>query len=239
MKTLLRFAVFGTFLLSSLVGTISAGGSTPNGHALLVRALADARKFQSYELRGSFSVSGKRASLVAFQTATVEESLSTVQGIGTEFLVQPTAFARAYLRVTTVRGLIDFLGIKATKPSEVGVWYYLTPADSRYSEQANTGPTTTLTQFIVGPKAFGRFGRYEGVVTLRGTRVIKLGVTSSMFSPNNNLVPLTLYVTDSAHSLPFAATARISGVPVAVTSYFSHWGHVPPIKIPATQTPLP
>jgi len=239
MKTLLRLAVFGTLLLSPVTATVSAGGSTPNANALLVRALADARKFQSYELRGSFTVSKKHASLVAFQTATVEESLSSVQGIGTEFIVQPTAFARAYVRVTSIAGLIDFLGIKATKAFEVGAWYVLTPSDPRYSQTANTGPTTVLTQFTVGSKSFGRGGHYEGVVTLRGTRVIKLGVTSSMFSPNNNLVPLTLYVTDSAHSLPFAAAAHITGVPVPVISYFSHWGHVAPIKIPATQTALP
>jgi hypothetical protein len=105
------------------MGTPSAGAATPNGEAVLVHAVADARKFQSYELRGSFAVSGKHASLVALQTASAEESLSTIQGVGTEFLVQPTAFAEVYVRTNTVRGLIDFLGIKATKTSEVNVWY--------------------------------------------------------------------------------------------------------------------
>ena len=226
-------------MTSPLLGTLSAGGSTPNAEATLVRALADASKFQSYKLQGSFTASRKHATLVALQTANGEESIDSIQGIGTEFLIQPTAFARAYLRVTTVESLIDFLGIKATKPSEVGVWYSLTPSDSRYSEQANTGPTTVATQFLVGPRSFGRAGTYESVVTLRGTKVIKLAVTSSMFSPNNTLVPLTLYVTDSTRPLPFAATAKISGVPVPITSYFSDWGHVAPITIPAAKTALP
>jgi hypothetical protein len=131
------------------------------------------------------------------------------------------------------------LSIKATKTSEVGVWYFMTPSDSRYADQANTGPTTVAAQFIVGPKSFGRAGKYVSVVTLRGTRVIKLAVTSSMFSPNNTLVPLTLYVTDSARPLPFAATAKITGAPVPVTSYFSDWGHVAPIRIPVAKTALP
>jgi hypothetical protein len=77
------------------------------------------------------------------------------------------------------------------------------------------------------------------VVTLRGTRVIKLAVTSSMFSPNNNLVPMTLYVTDSATPMPFAATANITGVSKPVISYFSDWGHVAKIAIPAARTALP
>jgi hypothetical protein len=239
MKKYLRIAIFGTILASPLVGTLAAGGSTPNGEATLVRALADASKYQSYELRGSFTVSGKHATLLGFQTATASESLTTIQGVGTEYLVQPTAFAKVYVRTNTVAGLIDFLSIKATKPSEVNVWYYLTPSDPRYTDQANTGPTTVATQFMVGPKSFGRAGKYESVVTLRGTKVIKLAVTSSMFSPNNTLVPLTLYVTDTARPLPFAAAAKITGVPVPVVSYFSNWGHVKPIKIPAAKTALP
>jgi hypothetical protein len=60
-----------------------------------------------------------------------------------------------------------------------------------------------------------------------------------MFSPNNTLVPMTLYATDSTTSMPFAATANITGVPVPVTNYFSDWGHVAPIKIPAAKTALP
>lgn len=239
MKCSLRMCVLATFLLSPLIGTISSGATTPDGQAVLVRALADASKFQSYELHGSFTVSGKHASLVEYQTASAEESSTTIQGIGTESLVQPTAFARVYVKVNTVSGLIDFLSIKATKPSEVNVWYLLTPSDSRYDDQANTGPATVATQFLVGPKSFGRAGKYVSVVTLRGTRVIKLAVTSSMFSPNNTLVPLTLYVTDSARPLPFAATASIAGVSTPVTSYFTNWGHVAPIRIPATSTALP
>ena len=222
-----------------MMGTPSAGAATPNGEAVLVHALAEARKFQSYELRGSFAVSGKHASLVALQTASAEESLSTIQGVRTEFLVQPTAFAEVYVRTNTVQGLIDFLGIKATKTSEVNVWYYMTPSDSRYADQANTGPATVATQFVVGPKSFGRAGKYESVVTLRDTRVIKLAVTSSMFSPNNALVPMTLYVTDSTTPTPFVATADITGVPVPVMNYLSDWGHVAPIKIPAAKTALP
>ncbi|MGD0056181.1 MAG: hypothetical protein ABSC34_12190, partial [Acidimicrobiales bacterium] len=197
MKNMLRITVLGSILAPSFIGVLSSGAATPKGEAILVHALADARNFQSYELRGSFTVSGKHASLVAFQTATAEESISSIQGLGTVYLVQPTAFAEVYVRTNTVSGLINFLGIKATKTSELNVWYYLTPSDSRYDEQANTGPTTVATQFTVGSKAFGRAGTYVNVVTLRGTRVIKLAVTSSMFSPNNNLVPMTLYVTDS------------------------------------------
>jgi hypothetical protein len=122
MKKYLRIAVLGTILASPFAGTLSAGGSTPNGEATLVRALADASKYQSYELRGSFTVSGKHASLVAFQTANAEESLTTIQGVGTESLVQPTAFAKVYVKTNTVQGLIDFLSIKATMTSEVNVW---------------------------------------------------------------------------------------------------------------------
>jgi hypothetical protein len=239
MKIVLRLAVLGTILASPMASVLPVGAATPNGEAVLVRALADARKFQSYELRGSFTVSGKRASLVATQTANVEESISTVQGVGTEVLVQPTAFAEVYVKTNTVEGLINFLGIKATKISELNVWYYLKPSDARYDEQANTGPTTVATQFVVGSKSFGRAGKYESVVTLRGTRVIKLAVTSSLFSSNNTLVPMTMYVTDSTTPLPFAATADVTGVPVPVVSYFSHWGHVASIKIPAARTALP
>jgi hypothetical protein len=239
MKIFLRLVVLGTVLASPLMGTISTGAATPNGETVLVHALADARKFQSYELRGSFTVSGKHASLVAWQTVSAEKSSTTIQGVGTEYLVQPTAFAEVYVRTNTIEGLINFLGIKATKPSEINVWYYLTPSDARYDDQANTGPTTVTAQFVVGPKSFGRAGKYESVVTLRGTRVIKLAVTSSMFSPNNTLVPMTLYVTDSTTPLPFAATANISGVAKPVISYFSDWGHVAPIEIPAAKTALP
>jgi hypothetical protein len=239
MKKSIRFALLGTLLVAPLLATLSSAASTPDGNAILVHALADASRFQSYELRGSFVASGEHASLVAYQTAAAEESLSTIQGIGTETLVQPTAFAKVYVRTNTVRGLIDFLSIKSTRTSEVNVWYYMTPSDSRYADQANTGPTTVATQFMVGPKSFGRAGKYVSVVTLRGTKVIKLSVTSSMFSPNNSLTPLTLYVTDSAQPMPFAATAKISGIPVPVTSYFSDWGTVAPIRIPAATTALP
>src|ERR1019366_7845336 len=58
------------------------------------------------------------------------------------------------------------------------------------------------------------------VVTLRGTRVIKLVVTLSIFSPNNTLVPMTLYVTDSATPMPFAATVNITGAPAPVRVIF-------------------
>ena len=50
---------------------------------------------------------------------------------------------------------------------------------------------------------------------------------------------MTLYVTDPTTPMPFDATADITGAPVPVTSYFSDWDHVAPIKIPAAKTALP
>jgi hypothetical protein len=50
--------------------------------------------------------------------------------------------------------------------------------------------------------------------------------------PDDALVP------DTAQRLPFVATAKFVGVTTPVTSYFSKWGHVAPIKVPAAKTAL-
>jgi hypothetical protein len=239
MKIFLRIAVLGALVFAPLLGSLAAGSATPNAHDLLAAALANARKNSSYELYSAFAASGSPSSMTDFVTTTAQETIDTEQETGTAFFVQPTHAHRLFFRATTVHALLLFLNVSAPRASEVGRWFYVASSDKRYKKLVATGPQTVATQFVFGPHTFGSTAKYEGVVTLRGTKVIKLGITSSMDSPTNALIPTVLYITDSDRPMPYATVGKIGGIPSRVTSYFSRWDTVPAIHIPGSNEVLP
>jgi hypothetical protein len=238
MKVSLRFVALGALVLTPLLGPLAAGSATSSGHALLAAALTDARKYPSYETYSAFTASGSPSSITYFVTTKAQKDIDTEQETGTVFIVQPTDVHRLFFRATTVHALLLFLNVSAPTGSEVGRWFYLDSSDQRYQKLAPSGPQTVATQFVIGPRAFGSAATYEGVTTLRGSKVIKLGVTSSMMSPTNALIPMVLYVTDSDRRMASATVGNIGDIPSPVTSYFSEWGTVPAIHIPSSDVTI-
>jgi hypothetical protein len=235
----LGVAVLGTLVLTVLRGPLPAGSAAPNGHDLLVAALTNARKNSSYELYSAFTASGSPSSMTYFVTATGQETVDSEQETGTVFFLQPSDAHRVFIRATTVHALLIFLSVRAPRASEVNRWFYLAPSDKRYTSMTASGPRTIATQFVIGPHTFGSAAKYEGVTSLRGTKVIKLGVNSSMMSPTNALVPTVLYITDSSRPLPYAIEGKINGISSTVTSYFLRWDSVPKLHVPSSHDVLP
>jgi hypothetical protein len=239
MKLSLKVVAVGAIVFSPMLAPLAGGGATPNGHDLLVAALKDASKNSSYEEFGAFRASGSPSSMTVLVTKTGQETIDNEQETGTVFLVEPTDAHRLFFRATTVHALLLFLSVHAPRASLVNRWLYLDPSDQRYKTWASSGPRTVATQFVIGPRTFGSSAKYEGVTTLKGTRVVKLGVTSSWMSPTNALIPMVLYVTDTHQPLPFAVVGKLGDIPAPVTSYFSRWSAVPPIRIPRSNEVLP
>lgn len=233
-RTITRSVLAALALALPLVAT-SAAASTPDAKAVLTQAITDAAHATSLAMAGSFSTPGHTFRLDGGFTSTSTGGVTTLSGEGSEYEVG-TSSGSCFVKATTLAILSNFLGVKSPTVGELNTWYLVPKSDTRYVGIASPKSAQTVAQlFSFSPIGWSRSATYEGTVVVKGVRVIKLGTASNAFASGSGLEKTTLYVTDTAHPLPFAMAG-----PTGVTGllYFSGWGDTK-VTIPSTRTVLP
>jgi hypothetical protein len=187
-------------------------------------------------ISGSFSESGTNASIEGGYAPRAAGGVESLSGVGTEDIIEPTGKSFCFVRATSLAILKNALEVKAPTTAEIGVWYKVTSQDSRYNFIANPGGAQNVEQtFSFSPIGWSHAATYGGTTRLKGVRVIKLGAASNFWVTGKGYAKITLYVTDTAHPLPFA----MSG-PTGTTGliYISKW-NATTVSIPRSKVDLP
>jgi hypothetical protein len=208
--------------------------TTPSGIAILNQSFALASREKSMTISGTLSGPGVTLRIVGDYTAKASEGISTVKGVGTSYEVQPNGAKYGYVRANSIAALRAQLGITKPKSSETNVWFKVTSKDPRFAGFFG-GANTVAQTFSFSPIGWIRSANYEGTTVVNGVQVYMLVAASHLFVDQSGYNEETLYVTDSAHPLPFAMTG-----PVGATGliYFSKWNSTK-IAIPKATTALP
>jgi hypothetical protein len=228
----LLIALFSS--LPVLVAT-SARAATPNGDAIIAQSFALASHKTSMTLSGTLKEKGITLSIHGAYTPKGSDGVTTVNGIGSSDEVQPNGAKYGYVRANSIAALNQLLEIKNPKSSEVNVWYKVTSTDSRFADFFG-GANTVAQTFSFGPIGWFRTANYEGITEVKGVQVFALVAGAHLFvEKKGGFNETTLYVTDSAHPLPFAMTG-----PLGMTGliYFTKWNSTT-LSIPTATTALP
>ena len=226
-------AVVGALTLAPLT---VAGGATPSAASLLKSVLARAARENSFTLSGVGTVSGLPISMNVKVSDRASFTKLVVTDVGIQYEAQSTVGQQVFVKGSTLAALHDFLSVKSPTPSEVGVWYFVTPSDKRYSSfDSNTGAQTIKQQFSIGAVGFSPKASIVHVTALRGVKVVELRTLSNMWASGTSLIPQMLYVTDTARPTLFA-TSGPSGIKGVF--YFGSWNHTT-IRLPTASQALP
>jgi hypothetical protein len=206
----------------------------PNGNAILTESFALASHKTSMTISGTLLGSGATLSILGAYTPRASGGATTVKGVGFSDEVQPNGAKYGYVKANSVAALGKQLEITNPKSSEINVWYKVTSKDPRFAGFFG-GADTVAQTFSFGPIGWIRSATYESTTVLNGVQVYMLIAASHLFAAKSGYNETTLYVTDSAHPLPYAMTG-----PIGTTGliYFSKWNSTT-LAIPKATTALP
>jgi hypothetical protein len=229
-------SIISAFSFAVILIGISAGASTLNAKAILAKALADGARQSNVTVSGSVVDSGVTVTLNGGFSSVSDGGATTVSGVGTNYQITKVGAAQCFVKATTLTALKQALSVKSPVVSEIGVWYVVKKIDSRYQSICSPGGAQTVAQtFSFSPIGWSKKATYEGIVTLKGVRTIKLLAASNLFVDGSGFQKTTLYVTDTAKPLPFAITGPVGSTGLL---YFTKWSSTI-ISIPTTSTELP
>jgi hypothetical protein len=187
-------------------------------------------------LTGFLSESGIKAELDLRYTTLGSESVQTISGVGTEYLVVPRGGNACFVKGTSLGVLSSALEVKNPKSSEIGVWFEVKRSDSRFNYIASPNGAQNISEtFSFSPIGWSKNAIYKGETTLRGTRVLKLSASSNLWVTGSGFGELSIFINANKLSLPLA----ISG-PTGTSGllYFGRWNSTK-IIIPKARQGLP
>jgi hypothetical protein len=222
-------------ILFPLMAT-GAGASAPNAKTILTTALHNASEERSMTISGQFSESGSQATIEGGYAPAGAGGIESLSGEGTEDIIEPTGAKYCFVKATSLAVLKNALEVKTPTNAEIGVWYKVTSTDPRYNFIASPSGAQNIAQtFSFSSVGWSHAATYEGTTRIKGVRVIKLEGASNFWVTGKGFAKITLYVTDAAHSLPYA----ISGPPgTAGLVYFTKW-NATTVIIPSSNVDLP
>ena len=213
----------------------SAGAASFNAESTLTAALAYGAHQSSMTAHGSITEGSLTLDTnIAFSPA---GSIVTtgVLGTGTEYLAR-SASGVYFVKADSLPVLRSILMVKEPTGAEINVWYKIPASDPRYASIASPGGAQTIAQtFSFSPVGWSQKVTDGGVVTLRGTRVIKLIGASNLTVDGTGFKKQDLYVTDTAHPIPFAMSAEAG---TTGDIYFSKWDATK-VVMPTAKSDLP
>jgi hypothetical protein len=220
--------------LSTVLAATSVGATTPNGNVMLAQSFAYASRQTSVTISGSLSGPGVNMRIIGEYTPKGSEGVSTVQGVGSSVDVQPNGATFGYVKATSVAALGQLLEVANPRSSEVNVWYKVTNKDPRFDDFFG-GASTVAQTFSFSSIGWLRTANYEGTSVIKGVPVYMLVAASHLFIDKNGYNEETLYLSESANSLPIAMTGPIGATGLI---YFSKWDATT-LSIPKATTTLP
>ena len=228
-----RVALSGALAGVGPLAALSPAGAAPSASALFAGALRDATSAHWVHERTIMMIKGSVVSMgvnVIGATGGVQKMI-TANG-GSARLIALDRTRRMFL-YANVPALTSMFGISSARAgSAANHWLVLTPSDPNY---ASVDSATTLASdfsqisFIGGPVL-------RGETTLAKHRVYELfGAV-----PASNGMPEgagTLYVTATAHPMPFAY--HVVAGSFALTVAWTDWGHGVALRAPVGAIPFP
>jgi hypothetical protein len=185
-------------------------------------------------ISGTLMGPGATLSILGAYTSKASGGATTVKGVGFSDEVQPNGAKYGYVKANSVAALRKQLDITNPKSSEINVWYKVTSKDPRFAGFFG-GADTVAQSFSFGPIGWIHSATYEGTTVLNGVQVYMLVAASHLFAAKAGYNETTLYITDSAHPLPYAMTG-----PIGTTGliYFTKW-NATTLAIPKATKALP